>query len=337
MRTGSPGNTPVGRPLRVFTWHIHGSYLYYLTHTPCEFVIPVKSDGSPGYTGRSGPFAWGDNVTEVAAEEVREMEFDCILYQQRKNYLEDQYEILTEEQRKLPRIYLEHDPPRETPTDTRHFVDDPDVLIVHVTHFNRLMWDNNQSPSRVIEHAVTIPSGVQYTGNIEKGIVVINNMQIRGRRLGLDVYKHVRRHIPLDVIGMGSREVGGLGEIPAPDLPAFIAQYRFFFNPIRYTSLGLAVCEAMMTGLPVVGLATTEMPVTIENGVSGYIHTDVDYLIDKMHLLLRDPEHARNLGAGARTAAIRKFDMQRFTDEWLETFQYVTTPAEARQAGTQRA
>jgi ADP-heptose:LPS heptosyltransferase len=29
-------------------------------------------------------------------------------------------EILTEAQRRLPRIYLEHDPPREHPTDTRH-------------------------------------------------------------------------------------------------------------------------------------------------------------------------------------------------------------------------
>jgi NAD(P)-dependent dehydrogenase (short-subunit alcohol dehydrogenase family) len=29
-------------------------------------------------------------------------------------------------------------------------------------------------------------------------------------------------------------------------------------KPVRYTSLGLAVCEAMMLGLPIIGLATTE-------------------------------------------------------------------------------
>ncbi|HEX7048451.1 MAG TPA: glycosyltransferase [Gammaproteobacteria bacterium] len=320
------------RPLRVFTWHIHGSYLYYLSQTPVEFIIPVKSNGAPGYTGRSGPFPWGTNVTEIPAEEVCDTDFDCVLYQQRKNYLEDQYEILSDEQRQLPRIYLEHDPPRDVPTDTRHFVDDPTMLIVHVTHFNRLMWDNNRTPARVIEHAVLVPPDARYSGELEKGIVVINNIHSRGRRLGLDVYKNVRKHVPLDIVGMGSEEVGGLGEIPPPELPAFISRYRFFFNPIRYTSLGLAVCEAMMVGLPMIGLATTEMPVTVDNGVSGYVHTDVDFLVEKMHLLLRDPKHAHDLSHGARAAALRKFDMRRFTDEWLATFESVTRSAQMPQA-----
>jgi len=312
------------QPLRVFTWHIHGSYLYYLSHTPVQFIVPVRDDAAPGYSGRSGPFPWGDNVIEVPAADVKDMEFDCILYQQRKNYLEDQYEILTDAQRALPRIYLEHDPPQEIPTDTRHFVDDPEVLLVHVTNFNRLMWNNNRTPSRVIEHAVTIPSDVRYTGEKEKGIVVINNIHNRGRRLGIDVFENVRRQVPLDIIGMGSEKVGGLGEVSPPQLPEFISRYRFFFNPIRYTSLGLAVCEAMMVGLPMVGLATTEMPITVENGVSGYVHTDTDVLVEKMQLLLRDPEHARDLSRGAKAAALRKFDIARFSGQWLNTFLEVT-------------
>ncbi len=317
------------RPLRIFTWHIHGSYLYYLSQTPCEFIIPVRNGAEPGYSGRSGPFPWGANVIEVPAEDVRNIDFDCVLYQQRKNYLEDQYEILTDAQRMKPRIYLEHDPPREVPTDTRHFVDDPEMLIVHVTHFNQLMWDNNRTPTRVIEHAVLVPPNIRYSGELEKGIVVINNINSRGRRLGLDVYKEVRKRVPLDIVGMGSQEVGGLGEIPPPELPAFISRYRFFFNPIRYTSLGLAVCEAMTVGLPMVGLATTEMPVTVDNGVSGYVHTDIDFLVEKMQRLLRDPQHARALSEGARAAAKRKFDIHRFASEWLETFQSVTGPAQS--------
>jgi glycosyltransferase involved in cell wall biosynthesis len=310
------------KPIRVLTWHVHGSYLFYLTQTPVEFYLPVKKGKEEGYGGRAGVFPWGSNVHDVPAEDVKNLEFDCILFQSKKNYEIDQFEILTVEQRKLPKIYLEHDPPREVPTDTKHVVQDKDTLIVHVTHFNNLMWDNNQSPSKVIEHGVIIPEDVKYSGELEKGIVVINGISKRGRRLGLDVFKKVQQEVPIDIIGMGSEEVGGLGEIPNTEVSSFVSKYRFFFNPIRYTSLGLSVCEAMMTGIPIIGLATTEMPVTITNDYNGYIHTDIDFLIEKMKFLLVNPSKARELGDGARETALRKFNIERFKQDWLLTFQH---------------
>ncbi|MFN3403071.1 MAG: glycosyltransferase family 4 protein [Cytophagaceae bacterium] len=312
-----------GEKIKVLTWHIHGSYLYYLTQTPCDFYLPVKANKEEGYGGKSGTIPWGKNVHEIPAEEVKNHEFDCILFQSGKNYEKDQYEILSEKQRALPKIFLEHDPPREVPTDTRHIVDDPKMLLVHVTDFNNMMWNNNRTPTTVIQHGVIIHSAV-YTGEIPKGIVVINGISKRGRRLGLDIFEKARKKIPLDLIGMGSEELGGLGEIPNKELPTFISKYRFFFNPIRYTSLGLSVCEAMMTGLPVVGMATTEMCVTIENDYSGYIHTNLDYLVEKMHTLIENPEKAFQLSKGARETAIKKFNIKRFTDEWLEIFRMKT-------------
>ncbi len=309
---------------RVLTWHIHGSYLYYLTQTDCIFYLPYK-EGSyeEGYGGRTASFPWGDNVINVPSEKVKDIEFDCILFQSKKSYLEDQFEILTEEQRALPKIYLEHDPPRESPTNTKHVVDDPDILLVHVTYFNELMWNNNRTPTKVIEHGVMVDENVSYSGEIKKGIVVINGIIKRGRRLGLDVFEEVRKEIPLDIVGMDSEEVGGLGEINNRKLSAFIARYRFFFNPIRYTSLGLSVCEAMMTGVPIIGLATTEMAVTIKNNYSGFIDTNVNALIQKMDMLLNDHEKAKELGEGAKETAHEKFNIERFKKDWLQTFNAV--------------
>jgi glycosyltransferase involved in cell wall biosynthesis len=322
------------QPLRVLTWHVHGSYLYYLTQANCEFYLPVKEGKPEGYGGRSGTLPWGDNVHDVDAAEVKNLQFDCIIFQSKKNYLEDQYEILSRSQQKLPRIYLEHDPPREVPTDTRHPVNDPEVLIVHVTHFNNLMWDNNGVRSKVIDHGVIVSPDARYTGEIEKGIVVINGIKKRGRRLGLDIFERVRKEVPVDIVGIGSDEVGGLGEIPNRELQHFISRYRFFFNPIRYTSLGLSVCEAMMTGMPIIGLATTEMSVTIENDVSGYIHTDPGFLIDKMKMLLASPQKAAQLGMGAKAVAQRRFSIHRFTSEWLDTITSAVQGASgARQIG----
>ena len=133
------------------------------------------------------------------------------------------------------------------------------MLVVHVTPFNDLMWDCGTSPTRVVEHGVGVPAEARYTGELERGLVIVNHLGKRGRRLGLDVFERARREVPLDLVGMASEELGGLGEVPPAELPRFAARYRFLFNPIRYTSLGLAVCEAMTVGLPVVGLATTEM------------------------------------------------------------------------------
>jgi glycosyltransferase involved in cell wall biosynthesis len=307
----------------VLTWHIHGSYLYYLAHARQEFYLPVKPGRPVGYNGRTRSYPWPDNVHEVPAAAVPDLELDCILFQSRENYLKDQHEILSPAQRRLPRIYLEHDPPREHPTDTRHPVDDPEVLLVHVTYFNDLMWDSGRTPTHVIEHGVAVPDDVRYTGALERGLVVVNNLRLRGRRLGLDVFERARAQVPLDLVGMGWLEVGGLGEVCHLDLPTFEARYRFFFNPIRYTSLGLAVCEAMMVGMPIVGLATTEMVVVVENDVSGYLDTDVDRLIGRMQELLDYPAEARRLGAGARRAARERFAIGRFARDWDETFAQV--------------
>ncbi|SMB80316.1 glycosyltransferase family 4 protein [Deinococcus hopiensis] len=303
------------RPLRILTWHIHGSYLYYLTQAPHEFYLPVKPGRPEGYGGRAGDFRWGENVHDVPAEDVRNQQFDAVLFQSHKNYLEDQFEILSPEQRKLPRIYLEHDPPRETPTDTRHPVDDPETLLVHVTHFNDLMWNSGRTPTRVIEHGVTDP-GMTWTGEKARGLTVVNGLKSRGRRLGVDVFEQVRAEVPLDLVGIKAEEMGGLGSIPLAELPAFAAPYRFFFNPIRYTSLGLAVCEAMMLGMPILGLATTEMATAVQNGVNGYVDTDVRKLVERMNHLLNDPDEARRLSEGARAVARERFSIGRFARDW---------------------
>jgi len=304
--------------LKIFTWHIHGSYLFYLSQGDYDIYIPVNESKSEGYVGRGETFPFGDNVYEVPAAQVRDLDFDVILFQTDENYLFDQFEVLSEYQRSLPKIYLEHDPPWDHPTNALHPVTDPSVTLVHVTHFNQLMWDNQGLETMVIEHGVTA-SEHSYQGTLERGIVVINNLPTRGRLLGLDIFEELSKTIPLDLVGMGA-EAYGIGEVLHPQLPAFIANYRFFFNPIRYTSLGLAVCEAMMQGMPIVGLATTEMAVTIKNGYSGFVRTNTDLLKRDMELLLEQPQLARQMGSNANKTAEERFHINRFTGEWFNLF-----------------
>ncbi len=312
--------------LRILTWHLHGNYLYYLTQAPHEFYVLSRPGRPPGYAGRSGRLPWGGNVHDVPVERVKAMAFDCVLYQARAHYLSDREALLSPAQQRLPAIFLEHDPPQEHPTNTPHPARGNGALLVHVTSFNDLMWDSGNTPTRVIEHGVMLPDGVAYSGEHPRGIVVVNCLQRRGRRLGADVYDATRRQVPLDLVGMESDGVeGGLGEIANLELPPFMARYRFFFNPIRYTSLGLAVVEAMMAGVPVVGLATTEMATVVRSGVNGYVDTSVPALVEAMKYLIAQPGEAARWGRAARRSATERFNIRRFVADWNEAFAAVTS------------
>lgn len=304
--------------LNVLTWHVHGNYLWYLSQAPVRWFVPTMPGCPPGYAGRGATFPFPDNVVEVPTDELRRLRFDVVVHQSRRTWTEDRFRYLTEEQRRLPTVYLEHDPPLDSPTNTLHPVHDADdgAVVVHVTSFNRLMWDNGSAPTVVIEHGVMV-APLCATLELGRGLVVVNDLGRRGRRLGADLVEQVRARVPLDVVGMGSEEIGGLGEVPPPELAAFMARYRFFFHPARFTSLGLAVCEAMMVGVPVVGLATTELVTVIDDGRTGFIATDPDRLVSAMERLLEDPALALEVGRRGQAVARERFGIERFTTAWV--------------------
>ena len=302
--------------LKILIWHIHGSYLDAITQTEHDWYLPVV----PGqYLGRrwSSP-EW---VHEVPPERVHDLDLDLIIYQSPRNYFSNRYEILSPDQQALPAIYLEHNTPRPHPVDTRHPVDDPTVLLVHVTHFNRLMWDSGRTPTTVIEHSVAIDPSVRYGGHLERGITMVNGIQYRPRIAGLDLFQQARDHVPLDLAGIDTELVGGLGDIKYPVLHRRVAEYRFLFSPLRYTSMPLAVIEAMTIGMPVVALATTELPTVIENGYNGFLSLEIDELIERMRYLLKHPAEARRLGDNARATAERRFGLDRFVRDWNRAFE----------------
>jgi hypothetical protein len=308
------------RPLNVLVWHIHGSYLNALARVEHTWFTPVRPGKPEGYGGRGATFDLPDNLVEVAHDRVRDLDLDLVVYQTPKNLLIDGPEILTEAQRRLPRIYLEHNTPKPDAVHQRHPFQDPGGLLVHVTHFNRLMWDNGGTPTTVVEHAVAIDPGAAYTGDLPRGITVVNGPAKRPRIAGYDLFQAARARVPLDAAGMGTEEIGGLGDVPYRDLHRRMAAYRFLFSPMRYTSLPLAVIEAMTIGMPVVALATTELPTVIEDGVSGFVSCDPDRLLAGMERLLVDPDLARAMGANARRIAEERFGLARFRRDWEAAF-----------------
>lgn len=299
--------------LNVLTWHVHGSYLQSLVRVPVRWYLPYEA-GRSGYGGRSAGFNWPSNVVQVPVEELSDHHFDVVVFQHLDHFQCDRLDVLTPAQRAAPAIYVEHDPPRASPTDSVHPIDDGRTTVVHVTHYNRLMWDT-LNPSIVIEHGVSLPPE-RATLERRTGIVVINHLARRGRRLGLDVFRLARQRLPLDLIGMGAEELDGLGEVTPTEVVGVVSAYRFQFSPIRHTSLGLGILEAMAAGVPIIGLATSELANVVANGVHGFVHTDLEQVFTAAEELLNDQAMALELGANARRLAASRFGLDRFVDEW---------------------
>jgi glycosyltransferase involved in cell wall biosynthesis len=216
-------------------------------------------------------------------------------------------------------IYLEHDAPQGRIAEMRHpAADRDDLTIVHVTHFNALFWDCGTTPVRVIEHGVVDP-GYRYTGELPRAAVAINEARRRGRVTGTDLLERFGAVLPLDVFGMDAGALGGVDDPPQAVLHAEMPRRRVYLHPVRWTSLGLALIEAMHLGLPVVALATTEAVEAVPAGC-GAVSTDVERLCDALRRYARDPSAARADGERARAFARERYGLLKFLRAWDTAF-----------------
>lgn len=277
------------RRLRILTWATRPDYLQCLAQTQHEFLVVGRSDHE-----------LAPNVHCIPPEEARRHKLDLILFQRPQHYLDEQYELLNPGQRRAPKVYLEHEPPREHPVDSRHVVSETDVVVVHIARYNRLMWDHGRVPTRVIEPGLP-PPAARYSGELERGLAVIEHVT-RRRALGIDLYEEAKKRAALDL---------------AFDFdPAAAARYRYFLYPARYASPALSLIRAMMIGLPVVALLTGGTAGVVRHGIDGYAETDAERLVERMHELAGDRQRAALMGEAAREHALERFSVGRFVKDW---------------------
>ncbi|MGW0337362.1 glycosyltransferase [Streptomyces sp. NPDC003011] len=315
--------------MRILLWHVHGSWTTAFVRGPHTYLVPVTPDRGPDGLGRARTFDWPDSVVEVGPERLRDEDIDLVVLQ-RPHELDLVDRWLG---RRPPLVYLEHNAPDGNVPDTRHpAADIPGVTLVHVTHFNRLMWDNGSAPATVIEHGIVDP-GHLWTGEVPRAAVVVNEPVRRGRTVGTDLLPEFAAVAPVDVFGMGTSGLAGrLGlppdrcraeELVQRELHTAMARRRLYLHPVRWTSLGLSLLEAMHLGMPVVALATTEVTEAVPPG-AGAVSNRLDVLKDAVRDFLADPLHARTVGEGARAAALARYGLTRFLDDWERLLKEVT-------------
>jgi glycosyltransferase involved in cell wall biosynthesis len=311
--------------VRVLLWHVHGSYTTALVQGSHEYLIPVLPGRGPDGRGRAETFPWPESAVEVTPEEAAEAEVDAVILQRPEelNGLAEEWLGGRRPGKDVPAVYLEHNAPQGRINALRHpAADHPELLAVHVTHFNDLFWDTGSTPTRVVEHGIVDP-GYRYTGELARAAVVINEPVRRGRVTGTDLLERFSSDVPLDLFGMGAAELGGFENPPQAELHGELAKRRVYLHPIRWTSLGLSLLEAMHLGMPVVALATTEVPEAVPPD-AGVVSTRVETLAKAVRRLVGDPEEARRMGEAARRFALSRYGLDRFLYDWDSVLMEVT-------------
>ncbi|WP_181795816.1 glycosyltransferase [Streptomyces sp. WELS2] len=319
--------------MNILVWHVHGSWLTAFVQGPHTYLVPVTEDRGPDGLGRAQTWEWPPSVRELTPAELRDADIDLMVLQRPH---EPDLALRWTGRRPgldVPAVYVEHNSPDAAPERQRHpLAGQSAVPVVHVTHFNRLMWDNGRAPTEVVEHGVIDP-GPLWTGTERRAAVVVNEPVRRGRTTGTDLLPRFARHAPLDVFGMRTEGLAGhLGlppgrcrarDLPQHELHREMARCRLYLHPVRWTSLGLSLLEAMFLGMPVVALDTTEVREAVPEG-AGVVSNRLDVLEDAVRAFLADPEHARATGAAARAAARARYGERRFLDDWERLIKEVT-------------
>jgi glycosyltransferase involved in cell wall biosynthesis len=317
--------------MNVLVWHVHGSWLTAFVQGPYSYLVPVTPDRGPDGLGRARTWRWPDSVRELDPAALRDADIDLMLLQRPHELALAERWTGRRPGIDVPAVYVEHNCPDGTAVDTRHPLGDRgDIPVVHVTHFNRLMWDNGRAPTEVIEHGIIDP-GPLWTGDEPRAAVVVNDPVRRGRTTGTDLLPRFARVAPLDVFGMRTEQLAGtpglersrLRDLPQGDLHPAMARCRLYLHPVRWTSLGLSLLEAMFLGMPVVALDTTEVREAVPAG-AGVVSNRFEVLEDAIRDFLADPAYARWTGEAARAAAQARYGERRFLDDWERLIKEVT-------------
>jgi hypothetical protein len=323
----------------VLLWHVHGSWTTAFVAGDHEYLIPVTPDRGGDGLGRARTWDWPASAREVPPEELRDTDVDVVVLQRTRELELVRTWLGRDPGRDLPAVFLEHNAPgtdasgRSVP-DTRHpLADRDDIPIAHVTHFNRLFYDNGRAPTTVIEHGIVDP-GERWTGELARAAVVVNEPVRRGRTTGGDLLPGLAAVAPVDVYGMGLaglHECYGLDpprvalhdDLPQAAMHAELARRRVYVHPVRWTSLGLSLLEAMHLGMPVVGLATTEAVEAVPRE-AGVLSTRPERLWTAVREFMNDEDAARLAGKAARAAALERYGLARFLADWDALLEEVT-------------
>jgi glycosyltransferase involved in cell wall biosynthesis len=194
--------------------------------------------------------------------------------------------------------------------------------VVFVSHWMQRAAERHTGTRVPQAHVIPNPVDVEvfrYRWSADNLLHGITARSLSSRKYGVDIairgMAHARRG-DLTVVGTGTLESGlralaahlsspVLFEarfVPHEQMPQLFAKYGYFVAASRVEAQGVAMCEAMACGLPVVATAVGGIPEFVVDGETGFLVPAGDWraLGAAVERLCSDPALAARLSAAAR-------------------------------------
>lgn len=122
--------------------------------------------------------------------------------------------------------------------------------------------------------------------------------------------------------GLTARNINALGKLAPEDMPSLYRAHDILFMPTAREGFGLAVAEAMASGIPVVASDNSTMPELIEHGEGGYLCRTgaTDEYADAIRVLASDTGLRHRMGEFNRRRVQARYRLDDMVDAYRRLF-----------------
>lgn len=309
-------NPATNRPLNILTTATHESYQNLLGYLPHKFYM-LQGEGFKTWDYHTKPIPKNHYLLHGKFPNFfpRDIEFDLVLSQDKFGGFQRLSELA--KRLNIPHLHIDHALPIiswNSEALKRH-QDMRANKHLFVAEEGKRAWGGHPE-DKVIYYGFDTNIFKGWHGSGKHGLSVVNHFASRDIFCGWTIWQDVAKEIPMQLVG----ENPGISESAksTEHLAEMYANARFYLNTSQHSTFPMTVAEAMITGCPVISTAKKEIPNIIQHEVTGFLADTPKEMIAYAKLLLNDIELAKRIGENGQRAAIAKFSLERFLNEWNE-------------------
>ncbi len=294
--------------MKIFDMLAHEGYHYELCKLKCDFTMVV--DRTHRWNPRYRPVPSNVTFIDRGTLSVHYVErHDVAIIHNYKHW-----QLLQE--CSIPKIVVMHCS-KAGQGDPQFAAEDlSGCVVVFNSYKDKDRWDLKCPRQYVIWHGFDPTEWPISDRSIKKIMTVGRRISERDSICGYRLVQELERSsLPIKLVGdnpaLGIQSPGSFDEFKE-----FHSKYAVYLNPTIRSPMPRGRGEAMMSGIPIITTGFYDEEIFIEQGVNGFISSNVQEIKEYAALLLADEKLQATMAENVRRTALERFHIGRFLSEW---------------------